>query len=217
MAAFGTNRYSTKKSHRGTGMIYWSEHFFFEKKLSEYHEFELEKLYIQVYNHKFLKSNSLIGEIEVDVVPIYLSNNHAILHQWVGLTNIKINREEIKGFLKFSCSCIGPQDQPVPMMDEKYDDKNTKIESLQNQQFFTEGPLGDLSQGGVLFPPYIKIKGWQILIKLIKGENLVKMDNVGTIDAFLVFEFGPAKYRTNTIKNNPNPEWNMIINVFLNL
>ena len=211
MSAFGISRYSTQKNQRGTGMIYWSEHFFFDKKLSEYAELELEKLYIQVFDHNLLKSNSLIGEIEIDLISIYLPTSHAILHQWAGLTNIQQNREEIKGFLKFSCSCIGPLDDPIEMMDEKYDDTNKN--KIQNKQLFTEGTIGELNQGGVLFPPYIKINGWQLVIRLIKGENLVKMDRVGTIDTFLIFAFGSAKYRTKTINNNPKPEWNMIINV----
>jgi len=211
--ALGISRFSTQKDQRGTGMIYWSEHFFFDKKLSEYNELELEKLYIQVFDHKLLKSNSLIGEIEIDLISIYLSKSHAILHQWAGLTNIQQNPEEIKGFLKFSCSCIGPLDEPIPMIDEKYDDTNKN--KLQNEQLFTEGTIGEINQGGVLFPPYIKINGWQIMIRLIKGEKLVKMDRIGTIDTFLIFEFGSAKYRTKTINNNQNPEWNMIIKVYI--
>ena len=212
MSAFGQTRYSSQKAHRGTGMIYWSEHFFFEKKLSEYQEFEMEKLYIQVFDHNLLKSNSLIGELEIDLISVYLTQKHTIFHQWAGLTNIKQNREDIKGFLKFSCSCIGPNDEPISLKDEKFDEVK-KLKQVENNQFFTEGPVGELNEGGVLYPPFINIKTYQIVIHLIKGENLVKMDTIGTIDTFLVFEFGTAKYQTKTIKNNPNPEWTMIINV----
>ena len=73
MSAFGQTKYSSQKAHRGTGMIYWSEHFFFEKKMSEYQEFEVEKLYIQVFDHNMIKSNSLIGEIEIDLISIYVN------------------------------------------------------------------------------------------------------------------------------------------------
>lgn len=191
-------------------MIYWSEHFFFDKKFNEYNELEMEKLYIQVFDHNLLRSNALIGEIEIDLIPVYFNEKHAILHQWAGLTNIKQNREEIKGYLKFSCSCIGPNDTPIQMKDEKYDEDH---KTSKKKQLFTEGNIGEINQDGVLFPPYIKIKGWQIEIRLIKGENLVKMDTTGTIDTFLIFHFGTAKFKTKTIKNNPNPEWNMIINV----
>lgn len=187
-------------------MIYWSEHFFFDKKLSEYNELELEKLYIQVFDHNLLKTNSLIGELEIDLVSIYFANKHALMHQWAGLTNIKQNREEIKGYLKFSCSCIGPQDEPIAMADSK-----TKA-----SQLLLEGNISELEQPGMMFPPFIKIQGWQIVIRLVKGENLVKMDRIGSIDTFLVFQFGTAKYRTKTIKNNPKPEWNMMVYVKIN-
>lgn len=139
---------------------------------------------------------------------------HTIFHQWIGLTNIKQNREDIKGFLKFSVSCIGPNDEAIPLKDEKFEGNNkTKAIQDETNQYFTDGPVGDLNEGGVLYPPFIKIKPYQIRIKLIKGENLVKMDKYGTIDTFLVFEFGTVQYKTKTIKNNPNPVWNMIINV----
>ena len=214
MSAFGQTKYSSQKAHRGTGMIYWSEHFFFEKKMSEYQEFEVEKLYIQVFDHNMIKSNSLIGEIEIDLISIYLTPKHTIFHQWAGLTNIKKNRDDITGFLKFSCSCVGPKDEPITLKDEKFDDKaNKHDQKIQENQFFTEGPVGDINQGGVVYPPFIKIRTYQIMIKLIKGEHLVKMDTSGTIDSFLAFEFGTSKYQTKPIMNSPNPEWNMIINV----
>lgn len=192
-------------------MIYWSEHFFFDKKFFDYNELEHEKLYIQVFDHNLLRANSLIGELGIDLISLYFAEKHAVLHQWAGLTNIKQNREEIKGYLKFSCSLIGPADEPLQMRDEKYED----TKKTQEKQLFTEGTIGDLNINGVLFPPYIRIQGWQLIIRLIKGENLVKMDTIGSIDTFLVFAFGNARYETIMIKDSPNPEWNMIINVNL--
>lgn len=37
------------------------------------------------------------------------------------------------------------------------------------------------------------------------------MDWLGSIDPFLIFEFGTSKYKTKTIKDNKNPIWNQII------
>lgn len=37
------------------------------------------------------------------------------------------------------------------------------------------------------------------------------MDTFGTIDPFVVFEFGSSLYKTKKINNNANPVWNQVI------
>ena len=41
-----------------------------------------------------------------------------------------------------------------------------------------------------------------------KAQNLIKADMIGKSDPYAVVSYGDESYRTNTIKNNQNPEWN---------
>lgn len=78
-------------------MIYWGEHFFFTKTIPEASSFEFEKLRLAIYDHNIIGSDALIGEFDLDLISIYFSENHSLLHQWVALTNFKSNFEEIQG------------------------------------------------------------------------------------------------------------------------
>ena len=80
-------------------MIYWGEHFFFTKNIAETSAMEFEKLNISVYDHNILGSDALLGEFELDLISIYFSENHSLLHQWIALSNYKTNFEQIQGFL----------------------------------------------------------------------------------------------------------------------
>ena len=44
--------------------------------------------------------------------------------------------------------------------------------------------------------------------ELNKAKNLIKADMIGKSDPYAVVSYGDESYRTNTIKNNQNPEWN---------
>ena len=90
LKAFQSSFHSKTKKNRGSGMIYWGEHFFFEKIFVTKSEFELEKLLIQVFDHNLVGSDSLIGEFELDLISIYFSENRSIEHQWIALSNKKI-------------------------------------------------------------------------------------------------------------------------------
>ena len=96
------------------------------------------------------------------------------------------------------------------------EDEEAKEDDVKDKkQKFSESALGPLASGRVLMPPQIHTKGWQLHIKLLKAENLVKMDNWGgSIDPYLVVSFGNVHYKTDYIKDNMNPVWG--INIFVN-
>ena len=202
---FDLSKNTKSKDNKGSGMTYWGEHMFFNKKINAPAEFELEKLRIEVMDHNTIGSNALIGEFEIDLVSVYFGDKHALMHQWVALSNFKKNFEEIKGFLKFSASCVGPGDEQVSLLPET-------IKKADGKQMF--GSVSGAPEGKVLMPPQIQTKGQQMIIKLIRAENLVKMDSiVGSIDAYLVFEFGAAKFRTRIKMKDRNPVWGHLIYV----
>ena len=104
---------------------------------------------------------------------------------------------------------MGPEDVQIPLQDEEAAPEKDK------KQMFSDSALGPLAKGKVLMPPQIHTKGWQLQIKLIKGENLVKMDSWGgSIDSYLVISFGNVEYKTEVIKDNVNPVWGQ--NIFVN-
>jgi len=203
--AFDLSKNTKTKDNRGTGMTYWGEHMFFNKKINAPAEFELEKLKIEVVDHNTLLANSLIGEFEIDLVSVFFSDQHALQHQWVALSNFKKNFEEIKGFLKFSASCVGPGDAQIQLEPETFKKGDGK-------QMFGGGN-GPMSEGKVLLPPQIQTKGQQMLIKLARAEHLVKMDFSGALDAYLIFEFGSARFKTRIKMKDRNPVWGVNIYV----
>ena len=79
---FGQTRITKVLKNRGLGMIYWGEHFFFDKSVKNSQEMEAEKLKISVMNHNVILKNSLVGSTEMDVLSIYFSEEHAIQHRW---------------------------------------------------------------------------------------------------------------------------------------
>jgi len=167
------------------------------RQIPDFLTFEKEKILIKVSDYAFLGKNALIGEFEMAITPIYFAENHCLLHQWAALTNsYKENMKEIQGFVKFSVNLVGPGDQVSKLEAEIMKDHN-KSEHIP-----------------VIFSPQIETKCYQIRIQLIKGENLVKMDNIGgSIDSYLLFRFGGISYKTEAIKNTTTPFWGIQIYV----
>lgn len=65
----------------------------------------------------------------------------------------------------------------------------------------------------MLLPPHLVTKPWQMKISLVKAENLVKLDLIGSIDCYLKMSYGGAEIKTDTKKDNLHPVWK--INCFL--
>lgn len=100
--AFDQTKHSSAKKERGSSMIFWGEHFFFDKKFESSSSFEVQKLRVQMMDHNAVLANSLIGEFEIDLVSIYFSDKHAIQYQWAALSNLSANDfQNIKGLIFF--------------------------------------------------------------------------------------------------------------------
>ena len=186
-------------------MIYWGEHIFIDKKLTDGQELQLEKMLVQVYDYNMIGENALIGQFEIDLSSIFFSKNHSILHKWVALSNYKSKMEEIKGFIKFSANCVGPGDKQVELDDEKPDLKSG------TQPTKNAKSNANAMAPNVLLPPQIQTKGWQMKVQLIKAEHLIKMDFGGNIDCYLIFQFGSAQFITEVVKDTLNPFWGKTI------
>ena len=71
----------------GTAAVYWGDHFFFTGKQMEIEDVENTRILIEVRDHRFLLSDSLIGNYEMDLTYVYYQENHALVHKWICLSN----------------------------------------------------------------------------------------------------------------------------------
>ena len=196
VSAFNQDRLIKEKMVRSAEYTPWHEHLFFTKKIPNFLTFEKERFSFKVYDHRLLGKNAIIGQFDMNLTPIYFAENHTLLHQWVAINNRYKEKkaDEIQGFIKFSANLLGPGDQAIKLEPELNEDQNKPV----------------------IFSPEIQTKCFQIKIQLMKGENLVQMDNLGgSIDCYLMFRFGGSQYKTDVIKNNVNPFWGTEILVSL--
>lgn len=178
---------------------------FFTKKIEDSRYFFAHKLRIEVLNYHKIGKNSLVGETSLDLISIYSeSPKHSLLHKWAGLSNFNRNYEEIKGFLKFSVTLTGQNDDPVTLEKERIAEKK-------DRKYTTHIGRGGSAGAEVLLAPQLKFKGQQMKITLIKGDSFMKLDFFGSIDSYVIAEFGNAKILTEPISNNRNPVYGLVI------
>lgn len=193
----------------GLGQTYWGEHFFFNKKIEDEQYLFSNKLKIELVNFSKIGKDSILGEINVDLISIYREPYHSILHMWGGFSNYKNNVEKVIGFVKFSVSLLGKKDEPVILEKEKYLTKRRKGSKLETHI----GKKGDKG-ANLLLAPQIKMKHYQFKISLIKAEELMKLDMfVGWIDPYVTVTYGNASISTEFISNNKNPVFGKLIYV----
>jgi len=51
-------------------------------------------------------------------------------------------------------------------------------------------------------PPEIKTKSYNLIIELIRAEKLIKLDSIGNVDPYVVFDFGSSVYKTKKKKGD---------------
>lgn len=186
-------------------MIYWGEHLFFETEIKTREELELQRLKITVQDYNLIGSNSLVGEVEVDILQIYFSENHAIEHRWVILSNPKKDFDQIQGFMKVSVQVYAQGDKQIVLKDEEKKVTSSLKDMGMGSKEDEEFQFGKIE---LLLPPQIKTIPHQLIITLIKGERFVKMDDYfGSIDPYVTFEFGSSKFKTKKKSDVQNPFW----------
>ena len=172
---FGKSKCTKKLKSVGPGATsVWSEHLYFSKLGCSVTDIETEKILIEVKDSGRLRSN-VIGSYEMDITHVYFQAKHSLIHQWVILTNpYSEDISVMKGLLKVGINVLHEND--------KAEDLTLKI---------TEDSLA--------IPPQVKLKTVQLVVQLLKAENLPIMDSIGTIDAYCKVKFGNAECRSNVI------------------
>ena len=78
-------------------------------------------IHLNIQEKSMFSKNKLIGQYEFSLESIYQRPDHAILHQWVALTNNSegsLDASEITGYLKLSIQVTGPNDTAIKISEE---------------------------------------------------------------------------------------------------
>ncbi|KAJ5067739.1 c2 calcium-dependent membrane targeting [Anaeramoeba ignava] len=170
---------------------------FFENKWKP-EETQSKTVLIQIYDSNTIRRNVLIGQYGLDIPFVHGEKGHEIWHRWA----IIINPEKetgAQGFIKFSCTVLGPGDESPTHENDDLDDDAEKEEPDKPQDL----------QSLILRPPQLDIVGYQLSIFCYRAEDLPKMDTFGKVDPFIEAHFGGNKLlRTKVKKKTFTPVWN---------
>ncbi|KAM3144321.1 hypothetical protein pb186bvf_003485 [Paramecium bursaria] len=202
---FKQKKYSTQKAGASpTCTTLWNEHFHFTQRFAEGRLLNSCQIKFTVLDHKLFGSDAIIGIYDLDFSTVYLQENHALLHKWVGLINPQKDFNQITGFIKISINIVGEGDKQTTLCQENEIEVRSKIDQGKDQNIFGDGNL--------LLPPHIQARGQQLKITLLRAEKLIRMDNLlGSIDPFVIFEVGGLQINTDKIDKNQNPVWDLMI------
>ncbi|CAD8085861.1 unnamed protein product [Paramecium sonneborni] len=196
---------SQKKGTGSNSTLVWNEHFYFKRSFSNGWQIQSQHVKISVLDHKVFGRNAIVGIYELDFSTIYMTDNHVLLHKWLGLINPEKDFNKITGYLKISINIVHDADKQTTLVMDNEIKERGKIEEAKNNLF---------AEGELLLPPHIQTKGQQLKITLGRATNLMKMDSMlGSIDPYLLFEIGGQEIQTDLIKNNNAPNWEL--NLFL--
>ena len=179
VSAFGVTK-STKEFCNVTSLtpVKIFEHLYIEAKDKSPEEIQNERVLITVKDNSLLNiRKTLIGLHEIDLVYIYSSDTHGILHRWIVLSNPDDkNFNVMRGYLKIGISLLHETDRPVDLSAKE--DLKEKDREL-------------------LIPPHIIPKAVQLIVQLFKGESLPRLDSSSGLDAYCVVRFASAESKSS--------------------
>ena len=173
-----------------TSVVDLDHHVFFELLGQSVADLDQTKILIKVLKKGYFKAN-LIGQVELDLTYIYNLDNHTKEHTWMAMINP--NSEDfssVAAYIKMSGSVYGVDDTPVEL---KMDDKDDSDDCV--------------------MPASIKPKYTQLLMHIVKGEKLPKLDvkmiGEGSMDAFVTAKIGGKLIKTKIVKTvHDEATWN---------
>ena len=182
VTSFGVTKSTKEFTHvSSVSQVQIYEHLYIEGKDKQPEEILNERIVITVRDNSFIESKkNIIGLHEVDLTFIYSNPGHGIVHRWVVLSNPEdSNFGTMKGYLKVGFSLTHEADRPVDLA--KRENPSEKDKEL-------------------LIPPHINPKAVQLVIHLLKAENLPKMDRTSTIDCYCLARFAAAECKSSVYK-----------------
>merc|ERR1711874_796287 len=149
-----------------------------------------EEITVEVFDEDIGKDDRL-GDTKIPVRQIIQQRN--IVNNWIPLKNCK------SGEVLFSAEYVEPDSQPRP------EAPAAKVERRKTPEKVTvPTPAAEETKLEPMPPGSIKLT-------LHKARKLEKKGTFGKADPYTVLTVGKEKFKTETVKNNQNPEWNYTI------
>jgi hypothetical protein len=167
---------------------------YFQVESDKVRDFATETLVISVYDTGTLFRKELIGSFAFDLAEVNARPNHEYFRVWTLLTSQDKNgKASVRGYLRLSVTVLRPGDVPVQHYEPDDDETDEEEE--------------DLSKMVLLKPKGLEGTDSVLRAKILRAENLPKMDAIGSVDPLVEIKFGANLSRTSTIKGNYNPQW----------
>merc|ERR1719431_637601 len=159
-------------------------------------------LKVEVFDDDKLGKDKPLGAADVDIPS--LMNNATLKEAWVPLSGVK------SGQLQLSADY-------VPIDSDGYENVGKPSEKIlpkpaRDGMRNRGGSPGNDDDFGSLpnqrKPSDNNLAPGNIHLNIVQAKDLIKTDMIGKSDPFAVVTYGNEQIKTNTVKNNQNPEWN---------
>ena len=166
-----------------------------------------DKITIEVFDDDKVGRDKPLGSADVDIPS--LMNDGSLKEAWLPLAGVK------KGKLQVSADFAPTQLTDNLAGDERKGSKSSgalippkardgmrnRGGSPRNDDEFGSAPAGRKSSDNNSTPGNIHLN-------IVQAKDLIKTDMIGKSDPYAVLTYGDEAIKTQTVKNNQNPEWN---------
>ncbi|EGR27332.1 hypothetical protein IMG5_197670 [Ichthyophthirius multifiliis] len=161
-------------------------------------ELEILKMYITVIDYNYIK-NDKIGSVEIALKPLFQTKN------WFNQILPILDENSFPGAGEIN----------VQILCKKEDEDLGSLETIppmnlfENQKNEEEKKLQELKEKENIKNKEPTIKG-ELFFNIIESRNLLNLDTFDLSDPFVevTFNFSKQTFKTPTINNNLNPQWN---------
>ncbi|XP_063257326.1 dysferlin isoform X4 [Prinia subflava] len=186
---------------------FFDETFFFNVFESPSELFDAP-IFLTVVDSRSFRTDSVIGEFQMDVETVYSEPKHAFRRKWLLLSDPEDFSVGAKGYLKVSACVLGPGDEAPLEKREAAEDKED-VES------------------NLLRPTGVALRGAQFRLRVFKAEDLPQMDDAvvdnvrqifgfesnrkNLVDPFVEVSFAGKTLYSRILEKNANPQWNQCL------
>nr|XP_033809300.1 dysferlin isoform X2 [Geotrypetes seraphini] len=167
-----------------------------------------DPVFITVFDSRSLRTDSVLGEFQMDIGTIYEEPKHAFLRKWLLLSDSEDFSAGAKGYLKVSLFVLGPGDEaPMDVKDVSEDKEDI--------------------EGNLLRPAGVALRGAHLIMRIYRAEDLPQMDDAvldnvkqifgfdsnkkNLVDPFVEISFAGKTLCSKIMEKNANPQWNQSI------
>ena len=166
---------------------------------------------VDIFDHDRLGKDKPLGSALIDITE--LAGGIPINDEWIPLSGVK------SGVIQVSADYI-PQDQYDRAQSPRDGFGGAKnVRGKLSRSRTPEG--GDSRKGsmdrrkpsGVTTGSFDEIPAGNIHLNIAQAKDLTKKDIIGKSDPYAIVTYGNDKVRSNSIKNNQNPQWNFEVDI----